>query len=235
MKLNRTSAVMEYKFVSSFESLRNKLLSQEKYADRLEKPLAYWALPNDRRLPLAFMDRSVRQLLNTPFEELYATPGVGQKKIHSLLNLLARAAKAPSPKDDPVTTLLKNGDIFEEDGGVKKDGKIDPTTVSEAAWRTSDDDDETSRPGNEPIADETPESVLAAKEIGAVVNAAMEALPSDLREAVILREIEGLTYEEIAAAMNCPIGTVRSRIFRAREAVSARIRPLLEKQGGKRW
>mgnify|MGYP000552793190 FL=1 len=112
--------------------------------------------------------------------------------------------------------------------------KRDPT-VSEAAWRTSDDDDETSRPGNEPTTDETPESVLAAKEIGAVVNAAMDALPPDLREAVILREIEGLSYEEIAVAMNCPIGTVRSRIFRAREAVSARIRPLLEKQGGKRW
>ena len=77
--------------------------------------------------------------------------------------------------------------------------------------------------------------MLAAKEIGAVVNAAMEALPPDLREAVVLREIEGLSYEEIAVAMNCPIGTVRSRIFRAREAVSARIRPLLEKQGGKRW
>lgn len=114
------------------------------------------------------------------------------------------------------------------------DLKRDPT-VSEAAWRTSDDDDETSRPGNEPTTDETPESVLAAKEIGAVVNAAMEALPPDLREAVVLREIEGLSYEEIALAMNCPIGTVRSRIFRAREAVSARIRPLLEKQGGKRW
>lgn len=114
------------------------------------------------------------------------------------------------------------------------DLKRDPT-VSEAAWRTSDDDDETSRPGNEPTTDETPESVLAAKEIGAVVNAAMDALPPDLREAVVLREIEGLSYEEIAVAMNCPIGTVRSRIFRAREAVSARIRPLLEKQGGKRW
>lgn len=114
------------------------------------------------------------------------------------------------------------------------DLKRDPT-VSEAAWRTSDDDDETSRPGREPTTDETPESVLAAKEIGAVVNAAMESLPPDLREAVILREIEGLSYEEIAVAMNCPIGTVRSRIFRAREAVSARIRPLLDKQGGKRW
>lgn len=112
--------------------------------------------------------------------------------------------------------------------------KRDPT-ISEAAWRTVDDDDETSRPGREPTTDETPESLLAAKEIGAVVNAAMESLPPDLREAVILREIEGLSYEEIAEAMNCPIGTVRSRIFRAREAVSARIRPLLEKQGGKRW
>lgn len=112
--------------------------------------------------------------------------------------------------------------------------KRDPT-VPEAAWRTSDDDDETSRPGNEPIADETPESVLAAKEIGAMVQAAMEALPADLREALVLREIEGLRYEEIAELMQCPIGTVRSRIFRAREAVSTRIRPLLENQSGKRW
>jgi len=114
------------------------------------------------------------------------------------------------------------------------DLKRDPT-VSEAAFRSADEEDETYRPGNEPTADETPESVLAAKEIGAMVNAAMEALPTDLREALVLREIEGLSYEEIAVAMNCPIGTVRSRIFRAREAVSVRIRPLLEKQGGKRW
>ncbi len=114
------------------------------------------------------------------------------------------------------------------------DLKRDPT-VSEAAWRVSDDEDETSRPGNEPTTDETPESALAAKEIALVVNAAMESLPPDLREAVVLREIEGLSYEEIAIAMNCPIGTVRSRIFRAREAVSARIRPLLENQSGKRW
>ncbi len=114
------------------------------------------------------------------------------------------------------------------------DLKRDPT-VSEAAFRMSDDEDETSRPGIEPIADETPESVLAAKEIGAMVNSAMDALPADLREALVLREIEGLSYEEIAMAMNCPIGTVRSRIFRAREAVSVRIRPLLEMQTGKRW
>ena len=68
-----------------------------------------------------------------------------------------------------------------------------------------------------------------------MVNAAMEALPEELRQAITLREIEGLSYEEIAEVMNCPIGTVRSRIFRAREAISARIKPLLENQSGKRW
>jgi RNA polymerase sigma-70 factor (ECF subfamily) len=112
--------------------------------------------------------------------------------------------------------------------------KHDPT-VSESSFKSADDEDETSRPRNEPTSDETPESVLAAKEIGAVVNAAMEALPEDLRQAVTLREIEGLTYEEIAVMMSCPIGTVRSRIFRAREAISAKIRPMLESQIGKRW
>lgn len=76
---------------------------------------------------------------------------------------------------------------------------------------------------------------MAAQEIAAAVNAAMDALPEDLRQAVTLREIEGLSYEEIAAAMNCPIGTVRSRIFRAREAISAKVKPLLERQSGKRW
>ena len=67
------------------------------------------------------------------------------------------------------------------------------------------------------------------------MNAAMEALPAKLRQAVTLREIEGLSYEEIAEVMNCPIGTVRSRIFRAREAISARVKPLLDNQSGKRW
>lgn len=85
------------------------------------------------------------------------------------------------------------------------------------------------------MSDETPESVFAAKEIAAVVNAAMEALPVELRQAVTLREIEGLSYEEISTVMNCPIGTVRSRIFRARESISAKIKPMLENQSGKRW
>jgi len=115
------------------------------------------------------------------------------------------------------------------------DMKRDPT-VSETALRSgSDDDDETSGVENELTSAETPETVLAAKEIAATVNSAMEALPEELRQAVTLREIEGLSYEEIAEVMNCPIGTVRSRIFRAREAISAKVKPLLENQSGKRW
>lgn len=114
------------------------------------------------------------------------------------------------------------------------DLKRDPV-VFEGALRASDDEDETSRPGNELTTSETPDTVLAAKEIAAAVNAAMEALPEELRQAVTLREIEGLSYEEIASMMNCPIGTVRSRIFRAREAISAKVKPMLENRAGKRW
>ena len=81
----------------------------------------------------------------------------------------------------------------------------------------------------------TPESLLMSRQIAETVNRAMDDLPEDLRAAVQLREIEGLSYEEIAAVMNCPIGTVRSRIFRAREAIAERLRPLLDTQGDKRW
>ncbi|MDP1739902.1 RNA polymerase sigma factor RpoE [Polaromonas sp.] len=107
-------------------------------------------------------------------------------------------------------------------------------TVSENSFK-SGDADETSPLENELTSSETPESLLAGKEIAQMVNTAMDALPEELRQAITLREIEGLSYEEIAEAMNCPIGTVRSRIFRAREAISARIKPLLENQSGKRW
>ena len=107
--------------------------------------------------------------------------------------------------------------------------------ITESALHTGDDEDETSSLGRELTTQETPETVLAAQEIAQAVNAAMEALPEDLRQAVTLREIEGLSYEEISQAMDCPIGTVRSRIFRAREAISARVKPLLDRQSGKRW
>ncbi len=114
------------------------------------------------------------------------------------------------------------------------DFKRDPT-VSEASMRQSDDEDETSYRKNEPTSPDTPDTVLAAKQISNAVNVALEALPDDLRQAVTLREIEGMSYEDIAEMMQCPIGTVRSRIFRAREAISARVKPLLENQSGKRW
>ena len=81
----------------------------------------------------------------------------------------------------------------------------------------------------------TPDAVLHSRQVAETVNAAIEALPPDLRTALTLREIEGLTYEEIAEAMDCPIGTVRSRIFRAREAIAERLRPLLGTAEGKRW
>ena len=81
----------------------------------------------------------------------------------------------------------------------------------------------------------TPESMLATKQIAETVNFAMEALPEELRIAITLREIEGLSYDEIAVAMACPIGTVRSRIFRAREAIAVKLRPLLGTALDKRW
>jgi RNA polymerase sigma-70 factor (ECF subfamily) len=74
----------------------------------------------------------------------------------------------------------------------------------------------------------TPERHLLTDEIARTVQQALDALPEDLRTAIVLRELEGLSYEEIATAMECPIGTVRSRIFRAREAIDKRLRPLLE-------
>jgi RNA polymerase sigma-70 factor, ECF subfamily len=82
---------------------------------------------------------------------------------------------------------------------------------------------------------DTPERLLQTRQIGETVNQAMEALPEELRTAIVLREIEGLSYDEIAAAMNCPIGTVRSRIFRAREAIAERLKPMLDVAPDKRW
>jgi len=112
--------------------------------------------------------------------------------------------------------------------------KRDPI-VTESARASREDEDETSRVENELTDGETPEAVLASKEIAAAVNVAIEALSEDLRQAITLREIEGLSYEEIADLMNCPIGTVRSRIFRAREAIAQRLRPLLDTRQGERW
>jgi RNA polymerase sigma-70 factor (ECF subfamily) len=114
------------------------------------------------------------------------------------------------------------------------DMKRDPV-VLESALYSGDDGEEPSRTESALTDGATPDAVLASKQIAAAVNAAIGALSEDLRQAVTLREMDGLSYEEIAEVMNCPIGTVRSRIFRAREAIAERLRPLLDTPDGKRW
>ena len=81
----------------------------------------------------------------------------------------------------------------------------------------------------------TPENELASRQIAETVNQTLAELPEELRTAITLREIEGLSYEDIANIMNCPIGTVRSRIFRAREAIAAKLRPMLGTRDDRRW
>ncbi len=112
--------------------------------------------------------------------------------------------------------------------------KRDPL-VFEGAMVSTEDGEEPSRVESELTDGETPETVLAGRQVAATVNSAIDALSEDLRQAIVLREIEGLSYEEIADVMNCPIGTVRSRIFRAREAIAVKLRPLLGTREGERW
>ncbi|MGH8711371.1 MAG: RNA polymerase sigma factor RpoE [Burkholderiales bacterium] len=81
----------------------------------------------------------------------------------------------------------------------------------------------------------TPENELMSKQIAKTVNQTLQELPDELRTAITLREIEGLSYEDIATSMGCPIGTVRSRIFRAREAIAEKLRPMLGTSKDKRW
>ncbi len=104
-------------------------------------------------------------------------------------------------------------------------------TISDQAMNDEDEPDERL------VAQEisTPESILHSKQMVMVVNEAIEALPEELRTAITLREMEGLSYEEIAEMMACPIGTVRSRIFRAREAIATKLRPILGTSEDKRW
>ena len=116
MNSTKTTSAEEIQLVSRFEGLRRTLLAGQ-YAASLEKPLAFWALPSDRRLPLALLGRALNELLNTPFRELAATPGIGQKKLHCLVMLLARVVAgdpielgddlgAPSPGNPHRPALL---------------------------------------------------------------------------------------------------------------------------------
>lgn len=133
IKTAKTASAEDYKLFSSFEALRRTLLT-DRFADRLERPLAFWALPNDRRLPLAFLGRTVADLLATPFDELTATPGIGQKKISSLVKLLQRATKDEPPHvalgmNDGLPEASSNGESH-----AQANGEFNPAIVSEALW-----------------------------------------------------------------------------------------------------
>lgn len=131
MQLNKSTAVLDYKLVTAFESVRKRLL-QPKFDDRLDKPLAYWAVATDRRLPLAFMEYSLRELLDTPFDELFATAGIGHKKIRTFLVLLNRAAQ---PK--PIGALAADVEEIADHAvstAKQQTEVIHPSLVSEALW-----------------------------------------------------------------------------------------------------
>ena len=133
MIVNKTASVEEYKIASRFESLR-KILKSEEYSHHLEKPLAYWALPTDRRLPLVLLGRSLGDLLDVPFPEIAATPGIGQKKIRSFVGLLSRAANT-DPSDlllDDEKPSLDVSPHQDQIAAPKRD--FDPSTVSEVVW-----------------------------------------------------------------------------------------------------
>ncbi len=132
-KSNKVTSVEDYKIVSSFQSLRKTLLD-DRFADRLEKPLAYSALPNDRRLPLAFLGRTIKDLLATPFEELSATPGIGQKKISSLVKLLSRATKDQPPAVPFGLNELSEKKTAAAERPRRATSEFDPSIVSEALW-----------------------------------------------------------------------------------------------------
>jgi hypothetical protein len=131
--MNNSTTVEDFKLVTSFEEVRRTLM-QERYADRLSKPLGYWVLPNDRRLPLAFLGRTLEDLLATPFDELSATPGIGQKKISSLVKLLHRATNDQPPAVPfGINELANEPEVAARSTGTPG-RRFDPSIVSEALW-----------------------------------------------------------------------------------------------------
>jgi len=132
MKLSRSPSVEELQLVGRYESLRTILLGPQ-YREHLTKPLAYWALPSDRRLPLAFLGRRLDALLDAPFAELCATPGIGQKKIRSLVKLLARVANTDPAEVPASLSVLQESDRALPASPAWPNG-FDPSAVSEVVW-----------------------------------------------------------------------------------------------------
>ncbi len=133
MGLGKTVSVEELQIISRFEALR-QMLHSDSYTEHLDRPLAYWALPTDRRLPLAFLGRTLRDLLTTPFADLSATPGIGRRKIASFVQLLARAANT-DPSELPAEFL--NGHANGETPSTVEQqvaDPFDPTNITEVTW-----------------------------------------------------------------------------------------------------
>ncbi len=134
MKPSQTSSVEKLQVITRFESLR-KILTSSEYAEHLDKRLAYWALPTDRRLPLAFLARTLDDLVNASFTELSDTPGIGQKKIRSFVELLARAANTdPSELPDDVAPAPRSHRNTSRDPAAGGSNGFDPVSVSEVVW-----------------------------------------------------------------------------------------------------
>lgn len=127
--MQRASSIADFKLLSHFERLRDRLMTDQ-YRDRLDRPLSYWALPTDRRLPLAFMGWPLRDVLATPFDQLHATPGVGQKKLQSLMVLLARAVN-DSEQEKPQESLEASDKAVLPEVDLEN---INPDEVSEGVW-----------------------------------------------------------------------------------------------------
>jgi hypothetical protein len=125
------SSADDVKLMSSYETVRATLLSPA-LVDRLDKPLAFWALPNDRRLPTAFLGRTIRELLNTPFPQLAATAGIGRKKLTTFVKLLVRATKDGSPGPEQLSEF--HAEESTPITGTDDAGRFDPNRVSEVVW-----------------------------------------------------------------------------------------------------
>src|SRR6476660_5971226 len=119
-----------YRLVGTYERLRKNLVDRPDDG-RLDKALSYWVLPTDRRLPIAFLDRPLRDLLSQPFDDLMSTPGVGHKKILGFFDLLKRASKATTP-DAPFG--LANADSAKRQKPPTPTGGFDASIVSESLW-----------------------------------------------------------------------------------------------------
>ena len=134
MRLGKSSSAEDLRIVARYETLRAHLL-EEPYAAHLGRPLAYWALPADRRLPLALLGRKLHDLLATPLAQLAATPGIGRKKMASFVALLERAART-DPAELPTlgANWPKAADVSPAGDGDGNLARFDADEVSEAAW-----------------------------------------------------------------------------------------------------